>query len=136
VGSGFVFRTGAIAKINVPDENGVIPPETFYIKRLVGTPGDTLQVREPVLYRNGAPITGAPSFDKEARRSDRYPGYRALHDLANSQTVTVPPGDYFAMGDNSPNSYDSRFWGFVPAASVIGRPLLIYYPFPRINLSQ
>ncbi len=136
VGSGFVFRTGAIPGIMRPDANGDIPPETFYIKRLVGTPGDTLQVREPALYRNGAPITGAASFDKEARRTDRYPGYRALAGLANGQSITVPADSYFAMGDNSPNSYDSRFWGFVPAASVIGRPLLIYYPFPRLNLSQ
>jgi len=135
VGSGFVFRTGAIPKIMQPVD-GVVPPESFYIKRLVGTPGDTLQVQEPTLYRNGAPITGAPSFDKEAHRTDRYPGYRALADLANGQTITVPTGKYFAMGDNSPNSYDSRFWGFVPAASVIGRPLLIYYPFTRVNLSQ
>jgi signal peptidase I len=136
VGSGFVFRTGAIPGIMRPDANGDIPPETFYIKRLVGTPGDTLQVQEPALYRNGAPITGAPSFAKEANQTDRYPGYKALAGLATGQTITVPAGKYFAMGDNSPNSYDSRFWGFVPAASVIGRPLLIYYPFPRLNLSQ
>jgi signal peptidase I len=49
--------------------------------------------------------------------------------LFKGQTLTVPPGTYFAMGDNSSNSFDGRYWGFVPAADVIGRPLFVYYPF-------
>ena len=45
--------------------------------------------------------------------------------------LTVPPRSYFAMGDNSPNSADSRYWGFVPELDVVGRPLFIYFPFSR-----
>ena len=73
---------------------------------------------------------------------DRYRGYfngsrqNGAEYLLPGETVTVPARSYFAMGDNSANSYDSRYWGFVPAMSVVGRPLLIYYPFPRLNLSQ
>ena len=122
-GDGFVFRTGKIPGIGGEDQ--------YFIKRLVGVPGDTLEVREPVLYRNGSPITGAASFQKEAQQTDQYPGYRNAGRLDHGETVTVPPESYFAMGDNSPNSYDSRFWGFVPASEVVGRPLFVYYPFTR-----
>lgn len=123
VGQGFVFRTGNIP--GIAQENG----DQYYIKRLVGLPGDVLEIRDFALYRNGQPITGARAFGKNARREDRYPGYRNSGLLAKGQTVTVPSDAYFALGDNSSNSLDGRFWGFVPAKDVIGRPLFIYYPF-------
>jgi signal peptidase I len=105
--------------------------EQYYIKRLVGTPGDTLEVREPVLYRNGQPITGADAFAANASREGKYAGYFAQQRLSPGQTVTVPPDSYFAMGDNSGNSADGRYWGFVPAKDVVGRPLFVYFPFTR-----
>jgi signal peptidase I len=130
VGQGFVFRTDLIPAIHKND---------YYIKRLVGVPGDVLQIKEPVLYRNGAPITGAAAFDWNAHRTGLYRGYfygpppggETLGLLRQGETLTVPPGHYFAMGDNSLLSSDGRFWGFVPDAAVIGRPLFIYYPFTR-----
>jgi signal peptidase I len=51
--------------------------------------------------------------------------------LGRGQTLTVPPHAFFALGDNSFNSADGRYWGFVPAADVVGRPLFVYYPFTR-----
>lgn len=125
VGQGFVFRTGNIPAIVA--QYG----DQYYIKRLVGVPGDTLEVRSFSLYRNGAPITGAEAFGKNARREDRYPGYRNDGSLVAGETVTVPPDRFFAMGDNSANSWDGRMWGFVPKKDAIGRPLFIYYPFTR-----
>jgi signal peptidase I len=133
VGSGFVFRTDIIPGL----QDGTVEADTYFIKRLVGVPGDTLEIREPVLYRNGQPITGAASFEKEFKQIDGYPGYRnrapgnfdQIYLTKPGDTVTVPPGDYFACGDNSSNSKDSRYWGFVPAAAVVGRPLFVYYPF-------
>jgi signal peptidase I len=122
VGDGFVFRTG-----NIPG----IGRDQYYIKRLVGTPGDTLEVKSPVLLRNGKPIEGAGAFGKNARREGLYPGYTNAWDLAVGKTVTVPERCFYAMGDNSPDSSDSRAWKFVPADDVVGRPLFIYYPFTR-----
>ena len=72
------------------------------------------------------------SFDKEARQADRYPGYRAAGLLEGGRSFRVPEGSYFAMGDNSPNSSDGRFWGTVPASAVVGRPLFVYFPFGRV----
>jgi signal peptidase I len=123
VGSGFVFRTGHIKYI--ADRHG----DQYYIKRLVGVPGDTLEVKDYRLFRNGAPITGSTAFEKNAKQEGDYVGYRALRRLSPGQTVKVPPNSYFAMGDNSANSEDGRYWGFVPARDVVGRPLFVYYPF-------
>ena len=136
VGSGFVFKTGNIAGLR--DRQG----DKYFVKRLVGVPGDELEIKAPVLYRNGKPIEGAAAFDREARREGLYPGYvntqagRVVQDgvveseglLPPGRVVTVPPNKFFAMGDNSPKSLDSRYWGFVPDKDVIGRPLFIYYP--------
>ncbi len=128
VGSGFVFRTDHIPGIG---------EEEYYIKRLVGVPGDVLEIRQPVLYRNGRPIAGAAAFAANAERLAPYTGYTfgetvpSAHYLFKGETVTVPEGKFFAMGDNSSNSSDSRVWGFVPARDVVGRPLCIYYPFTR-----
>jgi signal peptidase I len=125
VGQGFVFRTGNIARIGKDD---------YYIKRLVGVPGDVITIKPPVLLRNGRPITGAQAFDLNANQVGDYHGYTnpaAADFLGPGGSVTVPPDGFFAMGDNSGNSADGRYWGFVPAADVIGRPLFIYYPFTR-----
>ena len=105
---------------------------------------DTLEVRKPQLvsdgappaaagdegqlYRNGRPITGAAAFGKNSRKDGLYPGYTASGLLDFGQVVHVPAQSYFAMGDNSPKSKDSRYWGFVPEKEVVGRPIFIYYP--------
>jgi signal peptidase I len=127
VGQGFVFATR-----NIPG----IGEDQYFIKRLIGTPGDTIQIHEPMVYRNGRPITGAAAFDLNAHRVGQYHGYfygpsggRAQFLLNEEDTLTVPANSFFAMGDNSGNSMDGRYWGFVPAKDVVGRPLFIYFPF-------
>ena len=129
VGSGFVFKTENIHSPEMLDLSGN-QIRQYYIKRLVGTPGDTLEVKPPVLWRNGSPIDGAAAFGRNARREGKYPGYTDTPGglLPLGRTVTVPQHSYFALGDNSPRSKDSRFWGFVPEKDVVGRPLFIYYP--------
>ena len=145
VGDPFVFRTGEIPGLrNI--QTG-LPTDEYYIKRLVGEGGDTLQVKAPILYRNGEPITGAPAFQDNAQRKGEYPGYDAIWRLSPGDTETVPDGFYYAMGDNSPESYDSRGWGlalerfnpralsgakdvnFVPEKQLVGKAAFIFYPF-------
>jgi signal peptidase I len=142
VGSGFVFKTGNIEELKA-DEG-----DKYFIKRLVGVPGDTLEIRRPApavtdgiaatigtrdgqLFRNGQPISGSDAFGQNARKEGLYPGYTADGRLDFGQVLTVPQNFYFAMGDNSPRSKDSRYWGFVPDKDVVGRPLFIYYPLTK-----
>jgi len=132
VGQGFVFNTANIhSKYMLDDAGNQI--EQYYIKRLVGTPGDEIQIREPILYRNGQPISGAAAFERNARREGKYRGYvyGPVYLGSPDEKISVPPDAFFAMGDNSMDSGDSRYWGFVPAKEVVGRPLFIYFPFSR-----
>jgi signal peptidase I len=133
VGDGFVFHTGNIPVLSQTQG------DQYYIKRLVGMPGDVMEVKEPVLYRNGKPITGDPAFGKNAQREGNYDGYfngqpdsrYPNAQLFAGQTITVPARYYLPMGDNSANSLDGRYWGFVKDKDVVGRPLCIYYPFSK-----
>ena len=129
-GDGFVFRTDNIISPYMQTAAGR-PFEQYYIKRLAATPGDTLEIRDYTLYRNGKPATGSKAFDSNAKREPNFSGFRASGILAESQVYTVPPESYIALGDNSANSQDSRYWGTVPAQDVVGRPLFIYYPFTK-----
>ena len=113
----------------------------------MGLAGDIITVQPPVLYINGQPASGAPSFAKEFARTDDYPGYTLLdagegtgmtkdptrrydpYDPDNAQTYYVPADCYWAMGDNSPYSKDSRSWGGVPRQNLIGRGCFVFWPF-------
>lgn len=130
VGQGFVFRTDNIDSPRMRTATGQ-QVESYYIKRLAGLPGDRLRIANDTLYRNGKPIEGSEAFVKNARREDHYVGYRAQGDFANGEEVTVADNEYYALGDNSANSEDSRYWGGVPLKDAIGRPLFIYYPFTK-----
>jgi len=131
VGQGFVFRTGKIDSAYMRDRSTGKQIDQYYIKRLVGTPGDTLEIKDFTLFRNDQPITGAEAFAKNAQRAENYVGYRNELSLAVGQTMKVPADHFLALGDNSANSQDGRYWGFVPASEVVGRPIFIYYPFTR-----
>ena len=126
VGDAFVFRTR-----DVPGFNNT--RDDFYIKRLVGAPGDTLAVRDGKLYRNGVAASGNAGFDNNnAHKVDReYYGYtpRIGGEYDLSEDLKIGPGEYWAMGDNSANSADSRVFGFVPEHAVVGRSIFILYPF-------
>lgn len=109
--------------------NGGTPDDRYYIKRIAGVGGDTLQVEGSTLLRNGKPADGSPAFERNAKREGKYCGYIADGALSNGAKITVPEKSYYAMGDNSQNSLDSRYWGEVPQKAVVGKSLIIFYPF-------
>ncbi len=127
-GDVFVFRTNNILGIREDPEAGA----PYFIKRLTGTPGDELRIDSPNLYVNGE-LAQNFGIRRVASAQPPYRGYsQGQAYLAQpSQTYVIPPHSYFAMGDNSYNSYDSRYWGPVPEENVVGRGLLVYWPFGR-----
>jgi signal peptidase I len=127
-GDVFVFRTNHILGIREDPEAGA----PFYIKRLTGTPGDELRIDPPKLYVNGE-LAKNFGIRRVMAAKGPYRGYSQGQALlgAPERTFVIPPHSYFAMGDNSYNSYDSRYWGPVPEENVVGRGLFVYWPFGR-----
>lgn len=125
-GEVFVFTTKNIVSpyMNVPAEHG----SQHYIKRLVGVPGDTLEVRSPELWVNGKPAEEF-GIKRVALRQEPYRGYENTLYLAEGRTKELDSEQYWAMGDNSYNSSDSRYWGIVPERNVVGPGLFCYLPF-------
>lgn len=87
--------------------------KTNFVKRVIGLPGEVIEIREGKTYVNGKPLD--EPFLKEPMRMSYFP------------PTYIPPNNYFVMGDNRNNSYDSRAWGFVPRELIRGRPLFIYF---------
>ncbi len=127
-GDVFVFRTNHILGIREDPEAGA----PYYIKRLTGTPGDELRIDPPNLYVNGE-LAESYGIRRVMAAVEPYKGYSQGQALLGTpeRTFVVPPHGYFAMGDNSYNSYDSRYWGPVPEENVVGRGLFVYWPFTR-----
>ncbi len=131
------IRRGDVVVFHYP-----VNPAQDFVKRVVALPGDrvrlinkrvyvngTLQeerftqfissVRDP--YRDDFPRTDTPDYGVDAR------WWKQMAKLVEDHQLIVPEGHYFVLGDNRDDSQDSRYWGFVPRANVIGRPLLIYW---------
>src|SRR5437868_8877720 len=125
-GDVFVFRTNHISGIRGVPETG----SAFYIKRLGGLPGDELRIDPPFLYANGKIAEGF-GFARVMAAKPPYRGYALGRDYLTqpNQSFVVPEHGYFALGDNSYNSYDSRYWGPVPDENLVGRGLFVYWPF-------
>ena len=134
-GDVFVFDTANIPTDRRAEMDEHIHSE-YYIKRLAGTPGDVLRIAPPRLFINGQ-LAQEPGFVRVMSAQNGYRGYSGrlgptFQYLTNpTDTFTVPPESYFALGDNSYNSSDSRVWGRVPAENVVGRGLYVYWPFTR-----
>jgi signal peptidase I len=118
-----VFRTTGIAGMP-PHEQGQI-----YVKRLVGLPGDQVRITGGELFVNESQVT----LQNEGG-SIHYTNFKWSQYLSNGEeTVVVPPGHYFVLGDNSPDSADSRIWGFVPGQNVLSRVIFRYGPLSRMG---
>jgi len=131
-GDVFVFKTTGIRRIVVPPGMG----SQYYIKRLAGLGGQTLRIDPPNLYVDGA-IPQLPVFRRVMSCRDGYNGYANTSGRGASFPILgspadeyrVPAGHYFALGDNSYHSSDSRYFGPVPEQNVVGRGLVVYWPF-------
>jgi signal peptidase I len=138
-------RTPAVAEPLRGDIVVFVPPHEpgrNYVKRLIGVPGDTLEMRSKVLYRNGQPQV--ERYVHTTDPADAYvsgmfwqceyapaemPGDACRPTRDNWGPIVVPEARYFMMGDNRDDSEDSRYWGFVERAAIRGRPLFVYYSF-------
>ena len=106
-------KRGDIVIFEYPEDESI-----DFIKRVVGIPGDVIEVRDKQLYRNGEPVV-----EEYVRHID--PTIIARRD--NYGPVTVPADNYFVMGDNRDNSQDSRFWGFVKREALVAKAWRIYF---------
>ena len=133
-GQTIVFRTHHIQGLS--DRLGN-PSQNYYVKRLAGTPGDRLRIdNDGKLWVNGSVVDQPTPMVLNSKRATKlgYFGYIAdigdhAYSIPLTKEYTVTPGHYYALGDNSANSFDSRGWGEVPAEDLVGSPLIILHPF-------
>lgn len=121
-----VFHPPAFAMVKTPAD-----PEIFFFQRVVGLPGEKIEIRGGHVLANG----------RQLGKSDGIP---AIHYMtgpagpltAEASVYEVSEDAYFMLGDNSPNSYDSRFWGCLPATNIYGRVSRIYFPLSRVSVPR
>ncbi len=117
-----------IIPVSSPERGDIIvfkypeAPDKDFIKRVIGIPGDTVQIKKKQVFVNGKPVRHEYGMHTD---SNVIPG-RVNH-RDNYGPETVPEGSYFVMGDNRDNSYDSRFWGFVKESAIKGEAFIIYW---------
>jgi signal peptidase I len=110
-----------------------IPGETFFVKRLVGLPGERIEIRDGRLFADGQQLDESAGIPPITYTSPEPLG-SFVPDLGGSASYTVPNDSFFFLGDNSANSYDSRYWGSVPRKNIYGKVSRIYYPLSRIGV--
>ena len=121
-----VFRTTGIA-----DMPADLPVDTFFFQRLVGLPGERIEIREGRVFADARPLT-----ERDGIRGITYTIPPARSSTTQAGVYEVPPDAYFTLGDNSQHSFDSRYWGSVPKANIDGRVSRIYYPFSRASVPR
>jgi signal peptidase I len=113
-----------------------------FVKRVIGVPGDHIRIVDKVVYVNGKALVEPYTQHVDSRMEpyrDNFPAppngpvadraQEMLSAQVSNGELVVPPGNYFAMGDNRENSLDSRYWGFVPRENIIGKPLVIFWSY-------
>jgi signal peptidase I len=119
------LQRGNVVVFKYPEE-----PDRDFIKRVIGLPGDTVELRAKKVYINGKPLDEAYVHFLQPPS-----GLSELHEVTSYDVrerygpVTVPPNQYFVMGDNRDNSQDSRYWGFLPREYIKGKALVIYWSY-------
>lgn len=124
-GMTYLFREPRRGDIAVFKTDGIaaVPPAQFYVKRIAGEPGDRLRISDGKLSINGREMKLSNAVGRIVYGLPQ--GWEAK---APNTDLTIPDGHYFVLGDNTTNSYDSRFWGTVPRDNIKGRVLFRYWP--------
>lgn len=117
-----------------------------YVKRCIGMPGDRIKLADKQVFINGKPLNesyvihrndssyyrdnfprGEPEYVQDPKMAAR--ASQMLHDDVVNGELVIPPGNYFAMGDNRDDSLDSRYWGLVPRDNIVGKPLIVFWSY-------
>jgi signal peptidase I len=132
-----LIRRGDIIVFHYP-----VDPALHLVKRVIGLPGDRLRLRDGRVLIDGHALSepyavyrpsAADSYRDDFPRLDRADPavdsswWVQMHSLVRNGELTIPPGSYFVLGDNRNNSDDSRYWGLVPRAAIVGKPFLVYF---------
>ena len=138
-------RRGDVVVFKFPPSEDQSQAGEHFVKRVVGVPGDRVRIFHRQVYVNGQ-VLPEPfvhhTYADQLRPGDDFPPDPSdylrgittrwsdeMADHIQNGELVVPPGNYFVMGDNREQSWDSRFWGFVPRELISGRPLLIYWSY-------
>ena len=113
-----VINRGDVVVFKFPDD-----PQVLYVKRAIGLPGETLQIRNRTVYINGEPLDEPYKVHKEEAH------FMSMGARNNFGPVTIPDDSYFVMGDNRDDSADSRYFGFLPRKYIVGRPLIVFWSY-------
>ena len=127
-----------------------VQPSQHFVKRVIALPGDRIHLVNKRVFVNGQPLEEKYTLFKSRGVDpyrDNFPDtdyfsenvdphwWIQMKGLIHNRELTVPAGQYFVLGDNRDESLDSRYWGFVPAENIVGRPLLIYWSVNREDSS-
>ena len=143
-----LIRRGDLIVFHYP-----VDPALHLVKRVIGLPGDRLRLRDGRVLIDGRALSepyafylpSAPdSYRDDFPRLDRADPtvdsrwWVEMHSLVRNGELTIPPGSYFVLGDNRNNSEDSRYWGLVPRAAIVGKPFLVYFSLkePAVSLTN
>ena len=102
-----------------------VNPKKDFIKRLVGLPGETIQIKDGSVFINGEKLKAPKTIAERHYYNEGMYG---------EGLIKIPDNTYFVMGDNTKNSKDSRFWGFVPKKNLLGKAFFVYWPLTRMRI--
>lgn len=146
--SASLIRRGDLIVFHYP-----VDPALHLVKRVIGLPGDQLRLRDGRVWIDGHALSepyavylpsAADSYRDDFPRLDRADPavdsrwWIQMHSLVANGELTIPPDSYFVLGDNRNNSEDSRYWGLVPRAAIVGKPFLVYFSLkePAVSLTN